>query len=339
MATSSVDDHSVAEEFALDIQSEMRKARLLQWAPVIILTALVLFFSLATGAFFTLSNLHSLLNQAAIPLVISLSITFIIVMGGINLSVEGLMAMAGSMFSVFVLNTRTANDLGFWAFPLVLGLGALAGLAMGLIHVKLKLPSFMVTYAASFVFAGLALMSYGGIPSSIRDDFFSQLHTKSVLHVPVITWIAFLVFAVAYALQKFTAFGQYVFAIGSNEKVLKPVGINIDRVKILAFVISGAGLALAGVVSALRLGRGDILLGKGMMFPAFTAIVLGGTPMSGGRGGVVNTLVGAITVTVLNNGLVMLGISTGMIQIVRGIVFLAIVFVASWSYRTKLLPR
>lgn len=319
---------SVAEEFAQEIRDEMRKGKWLQWSPIIILAVLVVFFSVTTKAFFSVSNLLNLLNQLALPLIISVGVTFVILMGSINLSVEGLMAMAGSVFSVLVLNNHNDSDLGLWAVPVVLLLGALAGLAVGLIHIKLKLPSFMVTYAASFVFIGISLLSYGGIPSSINDKFFLELPTKSFLYIPVITWVALVVFLIAYLIQKKTAFGQYIFAIGSSEKVLHSVGVRVNRVKVLVFVFSGVCLAFAGIISAIRLGRGEVLLGKGMMFPAFTAVVLGGTPMSGGRGGILNTLIGAITVTVLQNGLVMLGVNPYIQSGIQGIIIVIAVIVS-----------
>lgn len=319
---------SVAEEFAEDSRREMRKDQWIRWSPVLILMFLILVYSVTIRGFFTFDNLRSLLNQLALPLIISVGVTFVILLGSINLSVEGLMAMAGSVFSVLVLNSRTSNDLGSLAILIVLLIGLAAGLAMGIVHVYLKLPSFMVTYAFSFVFMGIALLSYGGIPATISDEFFSSVHTMMFLNIPVITWIAFLIFGIALFIQKCTAFGQYIFAAGSNEKVLKSVGVNVTRVKMMVFMFSGVCLSIAGIISALRLGRGEILLGKGMMFPAFTAVVLGGTPMSGGRGGIFNTLIGAVIVTVLQNGMVMMGISSYIQDGIQGIIIVIAVILS-----------
>lgn len=319
---------SVAEEFAEDNRRDMRKNQWIKWSPLLILLFLILVCSVFIKGFFSLDNLVSLLNQLALPLIISVGVTFVILLGSINLSVEGLMAMAGSVFSVLVLNNRTSIDIGFWAIPVVVLIGLVAGLIMGIVHVYLKLPSFMVTYAFSFVFLGIALLSYGGIPATISDAFFASFHTLMFLGVPLITWIAFLLFGIAVFIQKCTAFGQYIFAAGSNEKVLKSVGVNVSHVKVIVFMFSGGCLAVAGMISALRLGRGEILLGKGMMFPAFTAVVLGGTPMSGGRGGMTNTLIGAIIVTVLQNGMVMMGISSYVQDGIQGIIIVIAVILS-----------
>lgn len=328
MEKSNYSSVSVAEEFAEDSRREMRKDQWIRWSPVLILTFLILVYSVTIQGFFSLDNLRSLLNQLALPLIISVGVTFVILLGSINLSVEGLMAMAGSVFSVLILNNRTSGNMGIWAIPVVLLIGLAAGLSMGVIHVYLKLPSFMVTYAFSFVFMGIALLSYGGIPATISDEFFSSVHTRMFLNIPVITWIAFILFGIALFIQKCTAFGQYIFAAGANEKVLRSVGVNVGRVKVMVFMFSGVCLSIAGIISALRLGRGEILLGKGMMFPAFTAVVLGGTPMSGGRGGIFNTLIGAITVTVLQNGMVMMGVSSYIQDGIQGIIIVIAVILS-----------
>lgn len=298
------------------------------WMPVIILAALVLFFSFSTKGFFSLSNFRSLLNQLALPLLVSVSVTFVIVLGSINLAVEGLMALSGCIFSVMVMNSRNSNDYGLLAIPIVLVIGLVAGLLIGIIHVKVKLPSFMVTYAFNYIFLGFALMSYMGIPASITDPVLSTIHLKEFLGIPLITWVAILMFVIALVFQKCTAFGQYIFAIGSNEKNLQATGVNVARVKLGVFAFSGICLSIAGIIAALRLGRGEVAMSSGRMFPAFTAIVLGGTPMSGGRGGMLNTLIGALVITVLINGMVLMGVSAYVQDGIQGIVILIAVILS-----------
>lgn len=319
---------SVSEEFASDIYKEMRRKRIRDWVPAIVLVALIVFFSFATKGFFSLNNLRSLLNQLALPLLVSVGITFVIMLGSINLAVEGLMALAGCVFSVLVMNNRTSNNLGLLAVLIVMAIGLAAGLLIGVIHVKLKLPSFMVTYAFNYIFLGLALMSYMGIPANITDPVFSTIHLKEFVGIPLITWIAILIFLIALIIQKRTAFGQYIYAIGSNEKNLQATGVNVGRVKMGVFAFSGICLSVAGIIAGLRLGRGEVAMSSGKMFPAFTAIVLGGTPMSGGRGGMLNTLVGALVITVLINGMVLMGVSAYVQDGIQGIVILAAVIMS-----------
>lgn len=320
---------SVSEEFKIDIQKEMRRKKISDWMPVFILAALIIFFSITTEGFFSLGNLRSLLNQLALPLLVSVGVTFVIMIGSINLAVEGLMALCGCVFSVLVTNNRTSYNLGFWAIPLVLLIGLIAGLLIGLIHVKLKLPSFMVTYAFNYICLGLALMSYMGIPAKITDPVLSTVHLKEFLGIPVITWVSILIFAIALVLQKRTAFGQFIYAVGSNEKNLQATGVNVAVVKMKVFAFSGICLAIAGVIAALRLGRGEVAMSSGKQFPAFTAIVMGGTPMSGGKGGMLNTLVGAMIVTVLINGMVLMGVSAYVQDGIQGIVILVAVILST----------
>lgn len=319
---------SVLEEFANDIRKDMRRKKISDRMPILVLAVLVLFFSIAAEGFFTLGNLKSLLNQIALPLLVSVSVTFVIVLGSINLAVEGIMALCGCVFSVLVMNNQNTRDMGFMAIPVVLLIGLAAGGLIGIIHVKVKLPSFMVTYAFNYIFLGLALKSYMGIPASITDPVFSNVHLMEFIGVPVITWVSLLIFVVALIVQKGTAFGQYIYAIGSNEKNLQATGVNVARVKIIVFLLSGIGLAIAGIIAALRLGRGELAMSSGKMFPAFTAIVLGGTPMSGGRGGMVNTLFGALIVTVLINGMVLMGVSAYVQDGIQGIVILVAVILS-----------
>ena len=139
---------------------------------------------------------------------------------------------------------------------------------------------------------------------------------------PAITYIAIAVFVVALILQKYTPFGRYVYAIGDNEQVPKMAGINVNKVKIQAFIWSGICIGIAGVLMLALLGRGDVTMGKGQLFPALTAVVVGGTAMSGGRGGVVNTLIGALIMTVLRSGLIMFGVNQYLLVGVQGVIIL-----------------
>lgn len=319
---------TIADEFAQKIFKERRKAKKIEYAPMLVLAVLVLVFSIVADGFFSIDNVLVIFNQLALPLTLAVGATFVIIMGSIDLSVDGMMALGGCIISVLIANSKTTLDLGVFGIIITLLVGCFAGFLIGFIHVKLKIPSFIVTFGFTSIGAGLALISYGLVPANIKDLGFRNLALETVGIAPPITYISIAIFIIGLVLEKYTAFGRYVFAIGDNENIPRMTGIKVDQVKIKAFIWSGFCVALSGVMAAALLGRGDITMGKGNLFPALTAVVVGGTSMSGGRGGMVNTLIGALIVTVLRDGLVLLGVSP---YIQTGINGLIIVIAVAYS--------
>ncbi len=314
--------NTIAQEFAAKVQQDAKKGKIVQYAPIFILIALVLIFSITAEGFFTGDNLTAILTQLAIPLVLSVGATFVIIMGSIDLSVDGMMALCGCVASILIANTKNTMNLGIWGVFIAIGVGAGFGFLAGLLYVKLKIPSFMVTFGLTNVGAGLAVISYGLEPATVTDEAFRSLALTNLGPAPIITYIALGVFVVALILQNYTPFGRYVFAIGDNEQVPRMAGIKVNKVKIQAFIWSGVCIGIAGVLMLALLGRGDVTMGKGQLFPALTAVVVGGTAMSGGRGGIVNTLIGALIMTVLRSGLIMFGVSQYMLVGVQGVIIL-----------------
>jgi ribose transport system permease protein len=325
MVDRNIEVPTIAEEFSLKIKEERRKARIIQTAPFIALVVLIVFFGTVNEGFISFYNFVAILNQLAIPLVLALGLTFVILMGSIDLSVEGVMGLTGSVVSLLVLNNKTILDLGPLGILIALLIGPLVGFIIGLIHVKAKIPSFMVTFGISSVAAGVALLSYGAIPATIKEPIFIYAAQNTFIGIPVLTWVGLIVFAIAYILQEYTAFGRYVFAIGDNESIPRQSGINVDKIKILVFVWCGFCIGLAGIIGAVRLGRGEVLIGKGYLFLAITAVVVGGTALSGGRGGAANTFLGALIVTVLQNGLILMGVNPYVQAAIQGIIIVAAV--------------
>ena len=193
--------------------------------------------------------------------------------------------------------------------------------------VKFKVSSFMVTYAMSAIAMGLALMSYGGLFATIKDPFIIDTINKpfrySGYYMDCVCC-----FVISYVIQEKTPFGRYMYAVGTNEVIPRMTGIKVDKVKIGVFMWSGACLAIAGMISSLRLGYGIVDIGLGQYFPAQAAVVVGGTSLSGGRGGVVNTLVGAMIITVLEIGLLLLGVNTYIRTGVQGIIIVIAVILS-----------
>ena len=314
---------TITEEFAQRIKADHKRDMLMRWAPVIVLVGMILIFATIMGSSFaSAANLVSILNQLAIPLIVALGLTFVIMIGSIDLSINGTVGMAGSLAAVFVANTRTENDMGIWGLFLAIAVSVLVGLVIGLIHVKIKIPSFMVSFAFMYICIGVGMLSYGGIPPTITDPFIQEIPRMAFLGIPAITWIAIFMTLLCLYIQEYTPLGRHIYAVGTDESIPRSVGINVNRVKVLVFTIAGFCFGVAGVVGAIRLGQGQVAIGQGLMFPAQAAVVIGGTALSGGKGGIANTIVGVLIMTVLFNGLTILGVHPHIRTGVEGIIIL-----------------
>ncbi|MCL2864712.1 MAG: ABC transporter permease [Lachnospiraceae bacterium] len=323
MARANAKTMTITDEFAAKIKLDHKKERLMKWTPILVLVVMIVVFTAIMGnAFFSVGNLVALLNQMSIPLMVALGLTFVIMIGSIDLSINGTVGMAGSLAGVFLLNTRTEFDLGIWGLVLAIFCSVLIGFIIGMMHVKLKIPSFMVSFAFMNICIGIGMLSYGGIHPTIEDPFFRSVPQMSFLGIPAIAWVAIIVFVICFFIQEYTPFGRYVYAVGTDETVPRAVGVNVSRVKVMVFTLAGFCFGVAGVVGALRLGQGQVGIGTGLMFPAQAAVVIGGTALSGGKGGVVNTLIGVLIMTVLFNGLTMVGINPHIRTGIEGAIIL-----------------
>lgn len=314
---------SITEEFAEKVKNENRNDRLMKLAPIFVLIALIVVFTAACGGgFVSGKNLLNILNQMALPLVVALGLTFVIMLGSIDLSIDGTVGMAGSLFACMVLNSESQTDFGIWGAVIAVGISMLCGLAIGLCHVYLKIPSFMASFAFMYICKGIGMLSYQGHPPTILDPVIAALPTESFLGIPFITWIAIAMFGMCYFIQERTAFGRHIYAVGTNESIPRSVGVSVEKVKIGVFALAGFLFGVAGMIGAIRLGQGQIAIGAGKMFPAQAAVVVGGTSLAGGKGGVTNTIVGVLIMTVLDNGLLMLGVNPNIRTGIQGVIIL-----------------
>lgn len=317
---------TIQEEFANKIKAENRREKLIKWAPVLVLVALIAFFTAARGsAFASASNLVAILNQWAIPLLVALGLTFVIMLGSIDLSIDGTVGMAGSVASVLVMNSLNDNSMGVLGIIIAILCSVLVGFVIGVIHVKLRVPSFMVSFAFMNICTGIAYISYSGTPATVTDPFLRELPKVSFLGIPFITWVALIMLAICIYIQEFTPFGRHIYAVGTDETIPRSVGVNVDHVKIKVFTLAGFLFGVAGVIGMIRLGQGQAGIGTGLMFPAQAAVVIGGTSLAGGKGGVINTIVGTLIMTVLTNGLTMMGIDPNIKTGIQGVIILVAV--------------
>ena len=317
---------TLTEEFAERIRSENRSNRMMKLAPVLVLVAMLIVFLVTCGpSLLGPQNLVNILNQMALPLVVALGLTFVIMLGSIDLSIDGSVGMAGSLFACFVLNTEFSYNFGFFSVVIAVGVSMLCGLVIGLCHVYLKIPSFMASFAFMYICKGIGMVSYQGHPPTIEDPLITALPTTTFLFIPFITWVAIIMFVLCFFIQEYTAFGRHIYAVGTNESIPRSVGVSVEKVKIGVFTLAGFLFGVAGVIGAIRLGQGQIAIGDDKMFPAQAAVVVGGTSLAGGKGGVVNTIVGVLIMTVLDNGLLILGVDPNIRTGVQGVIILVAV--------------
>ena len=291
--------------------------------PLTALLLVSLLFSIGTfGAFLSFANFQTILSLSGLLAITTLGSSSVILIGGIDLSAEGVIALSAIVCGLLVKNPKTATDLGFWALPIAMFVGAGAGCINGLINTTLKIPSFIATLGMWFATLGLSVIISRGQTTPLLDPRLQQLANGTFLGIPNITIIAAILFLTLMLVQKRTALGKYIFAIGGDESLAKQAGINVTLVKVIVFAIAGCFYGISAFFIVSRLNVANPTLSKGMLFPAITATVVGGTSLSGGIGGALNAFIGALVVTALNNGMVLMHLSPYIQGAVNGIVLI-----------------
>ncbi|MGP3779471.1 ABC transporter permease [Halanaerobium saccharolyticum] len=287
------------------------------------LLALVIVLSFMSPYFLTVPNLLNVVRQVSIIAIISFGMTMVILTGGIDLSVGSMLAFAGAISAGMIVNTGLNVYL---AILIGLAAGTALGLFNGLAVAKAKLPAFIVTLAMMTVARGFTLIYTNGRPISGFDETFRFLGAGYIGAIPVPVIIMFLLLIVIYILLKKTPLGRYIYAIGGNEKATKLSGINTDKIKIAVYALNGFLAAVSGIILTSRLNSAQPMAGEGYELDAIAAVVLGGTSLSGGSGTVIGTIVGALIIAVLNNGLNLLNVSSFYQLVAKGGVILLAVF-------------
>jgi ribose transport system permease protein len=314
--------------------SRARLFRILPFAPLFALIGLCLLIGTINPRFFEFRNIVRLANAGAIPLVLALGETFVILLGSIDLSIEGVIALGSVVIGLFVRNDVNANALGWWGPLLAILASASIGFLNGMVHVKFRIPSFMVSLGVWFISLGLATLFLGGTTVRILDPAIRSLALSYFWQFPLGVWLALGALVVCWAVERFTTLGRHIFAIGGGEDLAGLSGIPVNRVKVTVFTLAGALYGVGGLLAAAQLGQGKVQLGDGRLFTTITAVVVGGTALSGGEGGMLNTFIGVAIIAVLANGMILVGISPYVQQAVQGI--LIIVAVALTLNRTRL---
>lgn len=287
------------------------------------LLILVTVLSFMSPYFLTIPNLLNVVRQVSIIAIISFGMTMVILTGGIDLSVGSMLAFSGAIAAGMIVNSGLNV---FLAIFIGLAAGTALGLFNGIAVAKAKLPAFIVTLAMMTVARGLTLIYTNGRPISGFNETFRFFGAGYLGSIPVPVVIMFILLVVIYILLKKTPLGRYIYAIGGNEKATKLSGINTDRIKIAVYALNGFLAAASGIILTSRLNSAQPMAGEGYELDAIAAVVLGGTSLSGGSGGVVGTIVGALIIAVLNNGLNLLNVSSFYQLVAKGAVILLAVF-------------
>ncbi len=281
------------------------------------------FFAVTTDAFLTAPNLLNIIRQSAPLLIVAAAMTFVITTGGIDLSVGSVLALTATL-SAAALQAGIPWPL---AIVLMLALGGVVGLIQGYFIAYEKIPAFIVTLAGLSVIRGFALLITGGYSIPIEPTSpFVTIGRAWVLGIPAPALIAIVVLLAAYLVFNETHFGRYVTGVGANAEATRRAGVNTRRVILWVYILSGTAAAAAGVILSARLGSGSSNAGQGFELDVIAAVVLGGTSLFGGRGSLVGTILGALTVAVLANGLILSHLSPFFTPIVTGFIIL----VAIW---------
>ena len=299
--------------------------------PGLALLVLCIGFSLVEPRFATLDNAWAIADRCAIPLILAVGMTFVVLQGSIDLSIEGVMAACSLAVAMLVLNSRSGLELGVAGVLLALLPGLAFGIVNGLVVTRLRVPSFMATLGAWSVALGLAMLVSGGVPPRILDPSLRAFGLGGGLAV-----VAIVVVATGHILQQYTRFGRYSMAIGAGEDLMRQSGIAVGRYKVAAFALCGLLAGLAGVLGSARIGLGHVDIGIGQMLATVTALVIGGTCVSGGKGGVLQSALGALILAVLANGMIFVGITPELQKAFEGAIIIAATLLATWRLRSRL---
>ncbi len=290
------------------------------------IAALVIFialFSIGNAAFLSMYNFNIIILSAVILIAVGIGQSWPIVTGGIDLSVGGTMSLISVVFM------ETVAPLGYWSYPLCLLIGAAIGAVNGLLLTKVKIPSFIATLGTGGILVSLSyLISPKALSAPVKFIYILNVVNGTTAGIPNAFIIGALFFLLFFVIQRFTVIGRNIFYVGSNVGMSWLSGVNIVRTKIMAFVFCGFGAAAAGLILASRQYSGFPTIGAVYILSSIASVVLGGTAMTGGSGGVLNTLVGALLMAVLQNGMTVVGVDVYAQQSLLGALIILCVWIS-----------
>jgi ribose transport system permease protein len=307
---------------------------LARFQSLLALALLVAAMSFVSDHFLTIDNGLNVLRQISINLCLSIGMTMIILSGGIDLSVGSVLALCGAVAAGLLKNGILLPSwnvaLQFTAFGAIISgiaVGLAAGWFNGFVITRLRVPPFVATLGTLSVARGLTQLWTGNFPITNLGADFRFMGTGYWLGVPMPVWVSAALVVVFAVVTRRTRFGRYLYAIGGNERAAMLSGLAVDRIKRNVYMLGGGLAAVAGLLLAARLDAADPKVGIGYELDSIAAVVIGGTSLSGGRGSILGTVLGCLIIGVLNNGLVLLGVSPDWQLVVKGMVIIVTVAV------------
>lgn len=288
-----------------------------KYGTLLIFIGILIIATLSSPVFLTQDNLTNILRQVVVVALLGCGVTFIIILGHIDVSLGSVIALTGTLAASVMQITQNI----FLAILAGIGVGVVVGIINGYVITKFKIPAFIMTLATTTVARGAALIYTGGKPVSNLGNF-KIIGQGDIGPVPISVIILIVVIGISWVMLNRTKFGRYVYAVGGNEKAAIASGINSNSVVRKAFIYNGILAAIAGIVFMSRINSGQPAAGVGYEFDAITGVVVGGTSLMGGTGTIIGTIIGALIVGVINNILNLLSVSSYWQQVVKGLIIL-----------------
>lgn len=295
---------------------------------VVVFIVLCVVFACATESFLTVSNLTDVIRTNTINGLLAVGLTYVILSGGIDLSVEATVCLAG-------LIAGYLSPMPVVAVAAGVGVGALIGLFNGLVLEKSGVQPFIFTLAMSRLLRGVVLAITKGKNYYTIDASFTAIVRSKICGIPTLIILFVLIVVITYLALNRARYGRYIYAVGSNEEAARLSGIRTHRIKVSAYLIAGILAGLAGVLLTARLSGAETNAADGWSLDAVSAVIIGGTSLRGGRGGILNTLLGIFIIAVLNNGMTLMGIPTNYNQLVKGLLMLVAVLLDMSNRKKK----
>ena len=301
-------------------------AWLRRYGTTLFLALLVVFFASQNQRFLSLRNLTNILTEGSIYGIIAVGMTFVILTAGVDLAVGSLLAFAG-MAGAYAARLIGADFAMSWMAALCMAIftGAAAGYLQGKAVTLLRIPPFIVTLGGMTVWRGATLILNDGAPISGFDEGYRWWGTGTIAHVPIPVALFALVAATGYIVQRYTRYGRHVYAVGGNPEAARLNGLNVAAIITSVYLMVGVLSGLAGFLQSARLGAAEATAGAGYELRVIASVVIGGASLSGGRGGVGGTIIGALLIGVLTNGLVIMHVSSYWQQVVIGLIIVTAV--------------
>jgi len=289
-----------------------------------VFVVLFAYFSVSSDAFFTSQNLINVLRQVAPTVIVAVGMTFVITTGQIDLSVGSIVGLSAAALGIFA---ESGN--GLVALLGTLAIALAIGMANGVITAFGKVQSFIVTLAALTAVRGVALLITDGYSTPITSKFLLPLGNGKLAGIFTPTWLALLAVIAGWYVFNHTRFGRYVTAVGSNAESLRRAGVDIRWIQVAVLALTGVLAGVAGIITAARLASGSSNSGTMFELEVITAVVLGGTSLMGGRGSIIGSAIGALTLGIINNGLVLARVDVYWVPITQGLILIAAIFLNS----------